>query len=495
MLAIVALAAASGLAVLAISMSDSGRAAFPGANGRVAYSYGDGYSGSIWSANADGTSLLRLTNASNDYGPAYSADGSRIAFERENGIAVMNADGSGQAQLLFGSYSSSSEPPEWQSDYPDPEEPSETIPFVKIQTFSEAWHVFESPSFSPGGSQLAVFEASGKFTYTVTCAVEEEEDEECISGYEGGHYFYDEECIACNSHIITVSSSSGAQIAEVVPASNSHYDFEPTFSAEGKIAFGRWSDFSGKVEIYLVNSPGAAPVQVTNGPYDYAPDFSPDGSRIAFNRDGGEIGIVSVGGGPLTVLSVPNPVGVKHGYVESVAFSPDGSKIALARRLNPTGGKSERGIYTMGVDGSGLLRIVDGSTPDWQPTPSPAPPPAPIPFKGKATKGKVKLGRSGKGSIGAIVCGSSPCVLKVLSAKLTAGKRTCSVKARLPKRLEPGKSAQVRVKVPGKCLGALKKVGKGSLVVKVRVSDALQKKVLKLKSTVTAGETKKHGKK
>ncbi|HEX6753557.1 MAG TPA: hypothetical protein VF093_08255 [Solirubrobacterales bacterium] len=493
--AAVALAAASGLALLAISMSESGQAAFPGANGRVAYSYGDGYSGSIWSVEANGASPLRLTTGSNDYAPSYSANGGRVAFERENGIAVMNADGSGQTQLLSGSYSSSSEPPEWQSDFQNPEEPSETIPFVKIQTFTEAWHIFSNPSFSPDGTQIVLSERSGEFIYTLTCAVAEDEGSECLSGYQEGHYFYDEECIDCESHIITVSASSGAQIAEVVPASNSHQDYEPTFSSGGAIAFSRWDYSSEKTSIYVAGSPGALPVRVTNGPYDFAPDFSPDGTRLAFVRDGDEVGIVGVGGGPLTVLLVPNPAGVKYSYLESVAFSPDGSKLLLGRRLNPVAGKSERGIYTMGVDGSGLAKVVDGSGPDWQPTALPVPQSAPTPFKGKSAKGKVKLGKSGKGSIGTIVCGSSPCALKVVSAKLTVGKKTCTAKVKLPKRLAPGKAARVRVKVAGRCLAILQRAGKGSLIVRIRVGDAFDRRVLTLKSTLTADANEKHGKK
>jgi hypothetical protein len=198
----------------------------------------------------------------------------------------------------------------------------------------------------------------------------------------------------------------------------------------------------------------------------------------------------------VTVLSVPNPAGVKHSYLESVAFSPDGSKLALARRLNPSAGKTEHGIYTMGLDGSGLLKIAEGSSPDWQPVPpSPPPPPPAAPSKAKAVKHKVKLSKSGKGSVGAIVCGSSPCTLRVLSATLTAGKKICPVKAKLPKQLAPGKSASVRVRVAGKCRAALNAAGKGSLVVRVQVSDALGKRVLRLRSTLVAASAKKHGKK
>jgi Tol biopolymer transport system component len=54
--------------------------------------------------NADGTGQTRLTNnPADDYQPAWSRDGSKIAFASErdgNGqIYVMNADGTGQTRL------------------------------------------------------------------------------------------------------------------------------------------------------------------------------------------------------------------------------------------------------------------------------------------------------------------------------------------------------------------------------------------------------------
>ncbi len=96
---------AASAAVLALSPARPARAgAFPGANGRIAFvSNRDGVNDQIYTMNPDGTDPKKLTNIttiySGSYNPSYSADGTRIAFDRYNEIWVMNADGTGQRQL------------------------------------------------------------------------------------------------------------------------------------------------------------------------------------------------------------------------------------------------------------------------------------------------------------------------------------------------------------------------------------------------------------
>jgi dipeptidyl aminopeptidase/acylaminoacyl peptidase len=491
----VGLAALLGFAALAVSMSKSGEAAFPGTNGRIAYAYGDGYTASIWTANSDGSAPVKLTSGTDDYDPSYSANGSRIAFDRENGIYVMNADGSGLTQLAGGSNSNSSQT-EWQENYQVPHS-AKTIPFVRIQTFTSTRHGFSGPSFSPDGSQLAVAEGNGKSVEKSICAVEALEDQECFD-YENPEAYsnYEYECVDCTEHIVTINSTTGALTASVTPPSTSNEDYSPTYAANGMIAFTRYGS-SGSA-IFVVNAPGAAPVQVTSGPDDFAPNFSPDGSRIVFARGGREIGMVGAGGGAVTILSVPPVPGATHTYAYSPAFSPDGSKLAFEREASGSSGRIENGIFTMAVDGSGLAKTIDrGYTPNWQPVPLPPPPPPPpaIPASAKAKKGRVELSKKHKAVVGAVVCGSSPCTLKVLSSSLKIGKKRYSLTSMLAKELAPTKKANVEAIVAGKALAALSKAGKGGLTVKIQITDALGKKVLILKSILIPAKQKRAGQK
>lgn len=79
------------------------QAAFPGQNGRLAIVISEGVEDArdIWTIDPDGTDLLRLTTYEHwDLYPAWSPDGSRIAFTRSLvDLWTMNSDGSEQTQL------------------------------------------------------------------------------------------------------------------------------------------------------------------------------------------------------------------------------------------------------------------------------------------------------------------------------------------------------------------------------------------------------------
>ena len=86
---------------LLLALAGPAEAAFPGANARIAFtSSRDGGVEEVFHMRAHGSEQARLTPTPNrDFAPAYSPDGTRIAFvSRRDGndeMYVMNADGSG----------------------------------------------------------------------------------------------------------------------------------------------------------------------------------------------------------------------------------------------------------------------------------------------------------------------------------------------------------------------------------------------------------------
>ncbi|MFQ5473818.1 MAG: TolB family protein, partial [Dehalococcoidia bacterium] len=128
-------------------------------------------------------------------------------------------------------------------------------------------------------------------------------------------------------------------------------------------------------DIYVMNADGTNATNLTNHPNtDGTPDWSPDGTRIAFqsDRDGDpDIFVMNADGS--------NPVRLTDDFASDTdpAWSPDGTRIAFQSDR-----EGEFDIFVMNADGSGQTRLtsgpVNGRSPDWQPfTAPPTPTPAP----------------------------------------------------------------------------------------------------------------------
>lgn len=123
-------------------------------------------------------------------------------------------------------------------------------------------------------------------------------------------------------------------------------------------------DGDGPWDISVVDVQGGEPREASSLDAGFAaamPDWSPDGTRIAFSaqqlRDPmsapGIYVVDAVGGGQTRLTDGIRP-----------AWSPDGTRIAFERSVED-GASSE--IWVIGADGDGLQRLTEGSEPEWSP--------------------------------------------------------------------------------------------------------------------------------
>jgi TolB protein len=314
------------LAVICMAASGtSAHAAFPGANGRIAFT--NGLQGSnpppspLLTVNPDGSGSAPVTDPTAiDFGPAWSPDGSRIAFTSSRGdpdpvgcypncnwdIYVVNADGSGLMRLTD-----------------DP-------------AFDQ------TPEWSPDGSKI-------------------------VWSSRGAGQFY-----------LWVMNSDGSGKRQLT----SEYSESPSWSPDGsKIAFTA----AGRINVINPDGTGRAELPVAGGSsaeWDSAVDWSPEGSRIAFARTTSvsicapvrctfgrysDVYVMNADGTGLQNLTTPEG-GEFARYYCCPTWSPDGTRIAFGAD------SLDGGISTMNPDGTGVALVTSTGYPtSWQPIPGPEP--------------------------------------------------------------------------------------------------------------------------
>jgi probable HAF family extracellular repeat protein len=307
----------------------------------------------IYTMDANGINKVRLTdNAFFDGYPSFSSDGSKIAFQSErtgrDDIFVMNADGTDQISLTDAS--DGDYDPSWAPGYVPP--PGETPP-------GDAGGKIAFTSNRDGNSEIYVMNADGSNQTRLTDNAARDHDPSFNSDGSKITFVSDRD----GNNEIYVMDADGSNQTRLTDAAQR--DIQPAFSADGgKIAFvserdNQDIDFGGK--IYIMNADGSNQVRLTASGTNETPAFSPDGNTIAFysHRDGrAEIYRMDADGN--NVVRLTNSDGPTSNYYP--AFSPDGSKIVFTRDWQ---------IYVMNADGSDISRLTNHPEADLEPVFSP----------------------------------------------------------------------------------------------------------------------------
>ena len=253
-------------------------AAFPGANGRIAFSsFRDG-NFEIYSMNGDGSDPARLTNETPfDGSPAWSADGTKIAFASVFGLQVMNADGGGRFSVTTSPFDSE---PTWSPDgsrlaftSDDPE--SAEIHVVNLDGSGDVNVTNDpaddfNPAWSPDGTKIA---------FTRLRA-------------DGAQVHYD----------IYAMNPDGSGQTDL--SRSEGFVREPDWSPDGsKIAFAGFG-----IEVMNADGSGQTRLMTSSSGQPRAPAWSPDGYEIAFTRGeglfgGDEVSVMNADGSELRRLT------------------------------------------------------------------------------------------------------------------------------------------------------------------------------------------------
>jgi TolB protein len=239
-------------------------AAFPGQNGKIAYVFVD----NVYAANTDGSNAQQLTTSSADLSPKWSPDGTKIVFtsvrDGDYDVYVMNADGSGQADLT--NTTDFEYQPDWSPDgtkiiFATSRDGDSEIYTMNVDG-SNPVNISNSPAsdefvptWSPDGNRIAF-----------------------SSNRDGNTEIY----------VMNADGSGQARITN-----NSSTDDSPNWSPSGsRIAFSSNRDVADN--IYTMNPDGTSLTQLTfnvaddgaGGPgtqqTNLGPYWSPDGTQISF---------------------------------------------------------------------------------------------------------------------------------------------------------------------------------------------------------------------
>jgi uncharacterized repeat protein (TIGR01451 family) len=248
------------LAALVLPALPATAHAFPGVNGKIAFTTNRDGNSEIYSMDPDGTHLVNLTHdPTDDESAAWSPDGRTIAFTSDRNafavpeVYVMDADGGNVTQLT--AFPTVAYEPAWSPD-------GRRIVFMRTTELSEEMLAVVNsdgsgqhdlvgpfvnvlnPDWSPDGRKIAfaLGDAAGDFElYTV--------------------------------------NADGTNATQLTSAGGS----DPSWSPDGtQIAFTGTDSGTGSYEVFAMNADGSNRHELTHSSFSNNAAWSPDGTRVAF---------------------------------------------------------------------------------------------------------------------------------------------------------------------------------------------------------------------
>ena len=228
---------------------------------------------SIWVMQADGQGLRRLTDAtggSSDGSPSWSPTGDRIAFagDRDGNaeIYVVAADGSGIRRLT--DHRAADGFPDWSPD-------GARIAFLSDRDGQPAIWVMAADGSAPGRLVAGAAAEGARATWSP-----DSRSVAFASDREGGNLdVYVAEVGAGG----TVGGTAGGATATKL-LTGPGLDGEPSWSPDGtRLAFA--SDRDGSPQVYVANRDGSNVVKVTSKARSFTPSWAPDGRRLVYIYD------------------------------------------------------------------------------------------------------------------------------------------------------------------------------------------------------------------
>jgi Tol biopolymer transport system component len=212
--------------------------------------------GEIHVMNADGSNQTRLTTSRNDNFPAWSPDGTKIAFSQDlfsshshSGIYVMNADGSDQ-RIVNAGYEPSWSPDGLKLAFMDDSAryiyssnaDGSSLTQITLTPFANVFDLDFAPAWSPDGASIA-------FTRFLSCD-------------------FGDVCRGAQIWVVNADGSGGRPLTQSFPTGGLTFT-APSWSSDGaKIVFSLFIPVSlpipARYDLFVMNSDGSGLTNITN---------------------------------------------------------------------------------------------------------------------------------------------------------------------------------------------------------------------------------------